>query len=260
MSSPDVHDIRFAGLGGQGVVLAGLLLGQTAVVDGLYASGADSYGAQARGSVCLAEVRLSVEPIDYPHVEDADLLVTLSQDGYDTCRDRVSEDGLLLYDSGLVKPADTKPRQRGYDVAAIALDELHNTQVANVIWVGVVAATTGWFSDDALREAVRLRVPERFLDLNLQALERGLELGRAGAGDEGIERFSLEEARGEARPCLSSNECRGCQMCVLLCPDQAISLDEASGRPVIDLAFCKHCELCAHFCPKGAISMEAEVT
>ena len=49
-------------------------------------------------------------------------------------------------------------------------------------------------------------------------------------------------------------------MCILLCPDQAISLDEASGRPVIDLAFCKHCELCAHFCPKGAISMEPEAT
>jgi Pyruvate/2-oxoacid:ferredoxin oxidoreductase delta subunit len=78
--------------------------------------------------------------------------------------------------------------------------------------------------------------------------------------DEGVERLTLEEAMAEARRCLSLNECRGCQMCVLLCPDQAISLDETSGRPVIDLVYCKHCELCAHFCPKGAISMQPSTT
>jgi 2-oxoglutarate ferredoxin oxidoreductase subunit gamma len=185
MADATVHDIRFAGLGGQGVVLAGLVLGQAAVVDGLYASGANSYGAQARGSVALAEVRLSSEPIDYPRVDDADLLVALSQDGYETCGDRVSEGGLLLYESSLVKPGATRSTQYGHDVAAVARDELHNTQVANIVWVGVVAAATGWFGDDALREAVRLRVPARFLDLNLQALERGFELGRASAEAEG---------------------------------------------------------------------------
>lgn len=186
MASPTVHDIRFAGLGGQGVVLAGLVLGQAAVVDGLYASGANSYGAQARGSVALAEVRLSAEPIDYPHVDDADLLVALSQDGYETCKDRLNAGGLLLYDSGLVKPGDSTLRQLGFNVAAVALDELHSAQVTNIVWVGVAAAATGWFSDEALREAIKLRVPKRFLDLNLQALERGLELGRAGTDAEGV--------------------------------------------------------------------------
>jgi 2-oxoglutarate ferredoxin oxidoreductase subunit gamma len=181
MPSAGAHDVRFAGLGGQGVVLAGLVLGQAAVVDGLYASGANSYGAQARGSVALAEIRLSDEPIDYPRVDDADLLVALSQDGYETCRDRVTEGGLVLFDSGLVKPADAGLKQLGFDVAAVARDELHSAQVANVVWVGVVAGATGWLGDDALREAMRLRVPERFLELNLQALDRGLEMGREGA-------------------------------------------------------------------------------
>ena len=180
MADPMTHDVRFAGLGGQGVVLAGLVLGHAAVLDGLYASGASSYGAQARGSVALAEVRLSDEPIDYPHVEDADLLVALSQEGYEACRDRLREGGLVLYDLGLVKTADDGPRQQGYDVAAVARDELDSAQVANVVWVGVAAAATGWIGDDALREAVRLRVPERFLELNLRALEKGLELGRSG--------------------------------------------------------------------------------
>lgn len=184
MADPRTHDVLFAGLGGQGVVLAGLVLGQAAVLDSLYASGANSYGSQARGSVALAEVRLSDEPIDYPHVEDADLLLALSQEGYEACRDRLREGGLVLYDRGLVKTADEGPRQQGYDVAAVARDELDSTQVANVIWVGVAAAVTGWIGDGALREAVRLRVPERFLELNLRALEKGLELGRGGVKTE----------------------------------------------------------------------------
>jgi 2-oxoglutarate ferredoxin oxidoreductase subunit gamma len=183
MASSSSHDIRFAGLGGQGVVLAGLVLGQAAVVDGLYASGANSYGAQARGSVALAEVRISNESIDYPRVEDADLLVALSQEGYEACSDRLAAEGLLLYDSGLVKPADSaERRQQGYNVAAVARDELRSSQVANVVWVGVAAAATGWVGEDALREAIRLRVPERFLELNLRALQRGLELGSEGTG------------------------------------------------------------------------------
>ena len=53
-----------------------------------------------------------------------------------------------------------------------------------MIWVGVAAAVTGWIGDGALREAVRLRVPERFLELNLRALEKGLELGRGGVKTE----------------------------------------------------------------------------
>jgi 2-oxoglutarate ferredoxin oxidoreductase subunit gamma len=185
MPSSSAHDIRFAGLGGQGVVLAGLVLGQAAVVDGLYAAGANSYGAQARGSVALAEVRLSGEPIDYPRVDDADLLVALSQDGYETCKDRLNEGGLLLYDSGLVEPGDSRLRQLGVNVAAVARDELKSAQVANVVWVGVVAGATGWIGDDALTEAVRLRVPERFLELNLKAMARGLELGREGVRTQG---------------------------------------------------------------------------
>lgn len=188
MPSAGAHDIRFAGLGGQGVVLAGLVLGQAAVLDGLYASGSNSYGAQARGSVALSDVRVSSEPIDYPHLEVADLLVALSQEGYEACTDRLTADGLVLYDAGLVEPVDTGLRQQGYDVAAVARDELRSAQVANVVWVGVAAGATGWIGEDALREAVKLRVPERFVELNLRAVETGLELAREGEGTDGATR------------------------------------------------------------------------
>ena len=69
------------------------------------------------------------------------------------------------------------------------------------------------------------------------------------------EPLSPEEARMEAARCLSLHECRGCEVCVLICPDQAITKDPDSDLPVIDLQYCKGCGLCAHLCPRGAITM-----
>lgn len=70
--------------------------------------------------------------------------------------------------------------------------------------------------------------------------------------------LGAEEAQAEAARCLVLSPCQGCQVCQLICPDQAITRDPLSGQPVIDLAFCKGCGLCAHYCPKGALVMEAE--
>ena len=71
--------------------------------------------------------------------------------------------------------------------------------------------------------------------------------------------LSLDQAMAEASRCLSQGTCFGCEVCELICPDQAISRDPDSGRRVVDLSFCKGCGLCAHLCPKGAIVMEPEV-
>lgn len=67
-----------------------------------------------------------------------------------------------------------------------------------------------------------------------------------------------EQAQAEAKRCLSGHTCDGCEICMLICPDLAITKDPATGRAVIDLNFCKGCGLCAHLCPKGAISMELD--
>ena len=171
------HQIRLGGLGGQGVILAGVLLGQAAVLQGLYAAGSNSYGAQARGSTCQAEVVVAAGPIDYPHVEAADLLVAMSQGAYDSYRAGTAPDGVILYDASLVTP-DAAPNQHGLAVTEVAVNELKNKQAANVVWVGAVAGFTGWFSPQAVEQAVAENVPARFLELNRRALARGLALGR----------------------------------------------------------------------------------
>jgi 2-oxoacid:acceptor oxidoreductase delta subunit (pyruvate/2-ketoisovalerate family) len=70
--------------------------------------------------------------------------------------------------------------------------------------------------------------------------------------------MTREEAIAEARRCLWLNECTGCEVCVLMCPDQAITKDPVTQKAVIDLRYCKGCGLCAHLCPKHAIIMIPE--
>jgi 2-oxoglutarate ferredoxin oxidoreductase subunit gamma len=170
--------IRIAGLGGQGVVLTGLLLGHAAVRDGLYAAGSSSYGAQSRGSLCKAEVVISRAPIDYPHVELANLFVAMSQEGYDAYASRVAEGGLIFYDAGLVSGLRGNRNEIAFHVTATSMNELKDKQAANMIWAGILAGATVWFSERSLEEAIRTHLPERFLDLNLRALKIGILLGR----------------------------------------------------------------------------------
>jgi 2-oxoglutarate ferredoxin oxidoreductase subunit gamma len=171
-------EILLAGLGGQGVITAAVLVGQAAVADGQFAAGSNSYGAQARGSACKAEVVISQDTIDYPHAETPDILVAMSQGAYDAYAEELAEGGVVLYDSGLVTPRGLR-KEVGFKVTALVLEQLGNKQVANVFWVGVAAGYTGWFSKEGLAKVVADTVPERFRELNLKALEQGLALGRS---------------------------------------------------------------------------------
>jgi 2-oxoglutarate ferredoxin oxidoreductase subunit gamma len=170
--------IRLAGFGGQGVVMAGLLLGHAAVHQGLYAAGSNSYGAQSRGSVCKAEVVIGREPIDYPHVEFAGLFVAMSQEGYDAYVDQVMEGGNVFFDTGLVSRLRGNRNERGFDVTTTCVKELEDKQAVNVIWTGIVAGATDWFSEQSLEQAIQAHIPPRFVDLNLRALRLGLLLAR----------------------------------------------------------------------------------
>ena len=78
---------------------------------------------------------------------------------------------------------------------------------------------------------------------------------KSRTGNEPPPPMTMEEAMAEARRCLWLNECAGCEACVLMCPDQAITKDPDTHKAVIDLRYCKGCGLCAHVCPKGAIKM-----
>lgn len=172
-----VIQVRLAGFGGQGIVLMGLILGEAGAVDGRHVSGSHSYGAQARGSACKSEVIISNDPIDFPHVIEADVLAALSQGAYTAYREQIADSGLILFDETRVKP-DTSPdvRHRGIAASDHALRQLGNGQVTNMVMLGALVAVTGIVSFDAVQKAISLHMGETFREMNLKAFVEGVAL------------------------------------------------------------------------------------
>jgi len=179
-----IKQVRLSGFGGQGVVLAGLLLGQAGVFDGKYISGSNSYGAQARGSGCKSDIVLSDAPVDFPHLTTADILIAMSQGTYNTyCKDVKEESGLILYDQGFVTPKDDlRVKQLGIPATEVSIKRLKNKQAANIVFLGALIEATRIVSSKAIRKAISMHVGERFRSLNLKALRAGMELGRGVHG------------------------------------------------------------------------------
>ena len=164
--------IRFGGFGGQGIVLAGLLLGRAATFEGKFVAGSNSYGVAARGAACRSEVVISEEPIDFPHVTIPDIVAVMSQRAYDLFSRRVVKDGLIFYDSQFIVP---RRRRSVVEVPAtgMALEDIGDKRVANVILLAAVVAKTGIVSQGALLRAIDESVTDRFLELNKKAAALG---------------------------------------------------------------------------------------
>lgn len=168
--------IRIAGLGGQGVVLIARLLGQACALDKKYAAQSSTYGPESRGTPCRAEVVISGEPIDYPYVTEADFLIALAQGGYEEFSRDVRD--TVLFDPKAVSPrAETAVRHVPIPAAETASRELGGRAASNVIMLSALAAYASLVSKESLAEAVRITVGEKFLELNLKALELGWRLG-----------------------------------------------------------------------------------
>jgi 2-oxoglutarate ferredoxin oxidoreductase subunit gamma len=172
-----IVQIRLGGLGGQGIVLAGILLGHAGIIDGRWVSGANSYGAQARGSACKAEVILSEEPVDFPHILEVDILVAMSQNAYERFVKDVKDGGMVIFDKQLVKPGDSIPVHQPIPATEVAIHEMGNKQVANIVMLGALTALTHVVSKESIEAAIMEHIPTRFRKINLKAVKTGYTLG-----------------------------------------------------------------------------------
>jgi 2-oxoglutarate ferredoxin oxidoreductase subunit gamma len=175
----EAKQVLLCGLGGQGVVLAGALLGSAGFRQGLQVSGTSSYGSAARGGECRSEVVLSGEAIAFPYVTKADVLVAFSQPAYNRYLGwTASPDGIVFYDDSQVKP-DASAVQRHVAVPALQATEhaLGASLGANIVMLAAVVVATGLVSAEALTAAVDEGSPPRFRDLNMRAVELGVRLG-----------------------------------------------------------------------------------
>ncbi len=171
-------EIRIGGFGGQGVVLAGVLLGQAALNANRYAVQTQSYGAEARGGAARSEVILSDEPVLYPEVTAPDVMVALSQAALDKYLADLKADGCLIVDADLVSdvPDSRRDLYHGGRFTHVAGEELSRSIVANMVMLGYVQRRTGLVPEGALRDAVEAGVPKGTEELNLKALEAGMSL------------------------------------------------------------------------------------
>ncbi len=167
------------GVGGQGVVMAGGLLGAAAFGEGWYVSGTSSYGAAARGGECRAEVIISASPLTFPFVTTADLLVALSQSAYDRYLGWTAESsGVVFYDTLLVSPAATATQRHIGISATQSTEEVLGTRLgANIVMLAAVVEVVRPVGKEALLKVVSERSSERFRDNNLRAAELGFSLG-----------------------------------------------------------------------------------
>ena len=166
-------NIRIAGFGGQGIVLAGYVLGHAGILDGRKALQTQSYGSESRGGASKSDVIISDDEILELAPSELDVLAAMSQPALDKYRPDLKEGGLLVYDSDLVKVSDGGPRAFGRPISAVAHEKLGNDLVANMILVGYLARLTGVASAEALRKAVAESVPPKTVEVNLTAFNEG---------------------------------------------------------------------------------------
>jgi len=174
-----IKQVVLCGFGGQGIVLAGAMLGQAAFNDGRWVSGTNSYGAAARGGSCQAEIVISDGPISFPHVIGADILVAMYQTAHDKYIGEVKGEGVVIYDERLVSPKESKGlKYIGIPATKAAVEELNNGIVANVIILSAAVEVTGVVTKAALKSAVEEIVSEKLRELDLKAVDIGFELGK----------------------------------------------------------------------------------
>ncbi|HUK88022.1 MAG TPA: 2-oxoacid:acceptor oxidoreductase family protein [Terriglobales bacterium] len=174
-----VTEVRIAGFGGQGVILSAIVIGKAAcLVEGGYSTMTQSFGPEARGGACSAQVILSDRPVLYPYVTRPDILVVMSQEAYNRFTPELKENGMLVVEQDLVRVSDLPAGVRVHSVPATRLaEELGKRMVLNVVMVGFFGAVAGLLRPEALRQAVADSVPAAFRELNLNAFDKGFEYG-----------------------------------------------------------------------------------
>ena len=172
--------MRLAGFGGQGIVLAGMILGKaTALFEGANAVMTQSYGPEARGGACSADVVVSHSRINYPRVTRPDVLVLMSEEAARTYGPNTAEGALVLVNENLVKSVPNRPGLRVLQVPATGIAEgLGRVIVANIVMLGFIAAVAGVVSLEAMKAAVLDSIPKGTEELNTKALQAGYEHGK----------------------------------------------------------------------------------
>ena len=170
------QEIKLTGSGGQGLILAGVILAEAAILDGKQAIQSQSYGPEARGGSSKAEVIISDSDIDFTKVQDCDLLLCLTQDACDKYGKKPSK--VIILDERLELKYDKHERVIKLPILDTTLEKLRKPMVSNIVALGAINGLLDLVTKESLLEAVLDRVPRGTDELNKRALETGYELAQ----------------------------------------------------------------------------------
>ncbi len=186
MAERERIEIRFAGQGGQGVVVASALLGEAATLAGLSAAGSTVYGSQARGGAARADLVIARGGfIDFPHVTRPHILAVMSGEAYRMYLPALASDGVVLYDGYYVERGEGGGVHHEVAATKTALDALGRSVAANIVMLGALVGLTGIVKTEHVNEALHASFARPFHEANDRALELGVERGRAIASGSG---------------------------------------------------------------------------
>jgi len=193
----DRVEVRVSGFGGQGIILAGYIVGKAAAIhDKKQATMVQAYGPEARGSACSSQVVIAEEPIEFPYLSASDVLACMSQEAYEKFVGELREGGTLLIDETLVTMGTLDKDVKIYSIPATQFaEDLGRKIVANIVMLGFVAGATDVVTAEAMRAAVASSVPPAAVELNMKAFDQGYEYGvaqRAAGGAAAFKAAALE--------------------------------------------------------------------
>lgn len=175
------YEVRLSGKGGQGLVVVGIVLGEAAAIyENLYAIQKQSYGPEARSGASRSDVIIADEEIEYPVIEEPDLLLTMSQEAYAKYSTKLKKNGILIIDKTLVSPDPMETDQKIYpfDFTRLARKELNMEIVANIIALGTIIHLIKFVSKDSVLKVLKQRVSPKLLAVNQKALELGISIAK----------------------------------------------------------------------------------
>ncbi len=171
------YEIRLSGAGGQGLGLAGRVFSEAAIKSDYNVCQTQSYGPEARGGASRTDIIISKNKILYPNCRNLDILLAMNQESADKFSGSVNDGGIILVDSTYVNRAP-EGRVYEYRLTARSVEEFKTPLAANIIAVGMLASLTRLFALEDWVRAIKARVPERFVKMNLIAFELGHRDGR----------------------------------------------------------------------------------
>lgn len=172
-------EARLGGEGGQGIIMGGAILAEAAILhEGRYAVQSPTYGSRVRGGPTKVDVIVSDEEIIFPRATAIDFYLSLAQTSFDKYGTDLAEDVTILVDQNLV-PNLSKSNVGTvyrYPFVEVAKNEFGNVVLSNIIALATMVELADVVSREALWAAIQARVPEKYLDLNQQAMKKGFEV------------------------------------------------------------------------------------